>query len=160
MEILLARVDDRLLHGQVTMQWIPHTGADTVIIVDDDISGSEFMKNLIISAAPERIEVYIFNSHQAVEFLKDNSGHNKIILLSRKIYNYEKMIEKGIHFREINIGCSGNISGSEKICTNIYMTKKEIESAAKIISAGTDVLIQTLPENKIINMRYLIEDII
>lgn len=34
-KIVLARVDDRLIHGQVMTAWIQYTGGNHIVIVDD-----------------------------------------------------------------------------------------------------------------------------
>ena len=41
-EIVLARIDDRLIHGQVMTAWLQFTGGNHIVIVDDATAGDEF----------------------------------------------------------------------------------------------------------------------
>ena len=49
-EIVLARIDDRLIHGQVMTAWLQFTGGNHIVIVDDATAGDEFTKSIIVLA--------------------------------------------------------------------------------------------------------------
>lgn len=45
MIIKLIRIDDRLIHGQVTTVWTKEAQAGRIIIVDDQVAEDEIRKN-------------------------------------------------------------------------------------------------------------------
>ena len=51
-EIVLVRIDDRLIHGQVMTAWVKETGANQIIIVDDEVSKDLFMSEVMKASAP------------------------------------------------------------------------------------------------------------
>ena len=63
--IVYARVDDRLVHGQVMTAWVLHTKASKVIIVDDKAAKDSFMKMIMKSAMPSSLELEVLSVSSA-----------------------------------------------------------------------------------------------
>ncbi|MBE6083621.1 MAG: PTS sugar transporter subunit IIB, partial [Tissierellaceae bacterium] len=53
--IVLTRIDDRLIHGQVMTAWVKQTKATRIIIIDDVVAKDDFMKKVLTMAAPPGI---------------------------------------------------------------------------------------------------------
>ena len=64
--IVYARVDDRLVHGQVMTAWVLHTKASKVIIVDDKAAKDSFMKMIMKSAMPSSLELEVLSVSSAI----------------------------------------------------------------------------------------------
>ena len=47
MNIVLARIDDRLIHGQVMTAWVQYTGGNEIVIADDKVANDPFLSNLV-----------------------------------------------------------------------------------------------------------------
>jgi len=47
MPLVLARIDCRLIHGQVVEAWVPHTSADSLIVANDDLAGNPFLRSVM-----------------------------------------------------------------------------------------------------------------
>ena len=78
-ELVLIRIDDRLIHGQVVTSWVGHTGATEVLIIDDPISKDNFLQRLLKAAAPEGIKVQVLNTEDAISYLlEEQKGEDKI----------------------------------------------------------------------------------
>ena len=50
--LVLTRIDDRLIHGQVMTAWIKNRKANQVVIVDDDVANDEYMIDVLEMAIP------------------------------------------------------------------------------------------------------------
>ncbi|NCB33423.1 MAG: PTS N-acetylgalactosamine transporter subunit IIB, partial [Erysipelotrichia bacterium] len=50
-DIVLTRIDNRLLHGQVATQWCGSIGANLILIANDDVAGNTFRQGLMDMAA-------------------------------------------------------------------------------------------------------------
>ena len=57
MAIVLCRVDDRLIHGQVVIGWGGPLGIDLIMLVDDQVAGSDWEQELYRMAVTPEIEV-------------------------------------------------------------------------------------------------------
>lgn len=59
--LVLTRIDDRLIHGQVMTAWIKQKNAVQVVVADDEVAEDEFMINVLEMAVPDEIAIGIFN---------------------------------------------------------------------------------------------------
>ena len=86
MSIVLARIDDRLIHGQVMTSWLNYTGANRIIIVDDETANDTFLKMIVTSVAPANIKTEVFSVHEGAETIKQLAASDKVILLAKSRY--------------------------------------------------------------------------
>ena len=50
--ILVIRIDDRLIHGQVVTAWIKQYPINKILIIDDELSRNKLMERIYKAAAP------------------------------------------------------------------------------------------------------------
>ena len=58
-EIMLVRIDERLLHGQVITGWTKVKKINTILIIDDESANNQFTKRLLMAVAPKDMKVII-----------------------------------------------------------------------------------------------------
>lgn len=149
--IVLTRVDDRLLHGQVVVSWIPYLKSNEVIIIDDEYASDDFMSLLVKSAAPENIKVSILTVDDAAKYLKEEDEASRILLLVRNIDNIKKLIDLKVHIGKVNIGNMGSGKNRKKYYNAIHLSDDEI-LLLKDIAQYTEVEIKMLPNDKAVGL--------
>ena len=77
MEIKLARVDFRLMHGQVVTNWIKQVNADSILIIDDELAKDKFLGQVFLMAAPPGIKVAIRSIESATKGILNNVYKDK-----------------------------------------------------------------------------------
>ncbi len=50
--IVLTRIDNRLVHGQVATQWCGSIGANLILVANDEVAGNKLRQGLMDMAAP------------------------------------------------------------------------------------------------------------
>ncbi len=81
-DLVLTRIDSRLIHGQVVTKWVGQSGANRIVVVSDDLVNDDFMKNIYLMAAPPSIKVDVFGSEETGEIWKnDKFGNGKVLSL-------------------------------------------------------------------------------
>lgn len=148
--IVLTRIDDRLLHGQVIVSWIPLLNIDEIVIVDDEYASDEFMANLIKEAAPDYIKVNVLSVNESAEYLNSGSNDTNLLLLSRYVENIEKLIKLNVIISKVNIGGLGFCEGRKKYVNAIHMSDLELDILKNIAEKGIAVEVQMLPRDKAI----------
>ena len=78
--VLLARVDDRLIHGQVMTAWMKLLPAKEIIVIDNKVAKDEFMITVLEMAAPTRVIVKVFTEEKAAEVLQAGLSKPTILL--------------------------------------------------------------------------------
>ena len=113
-QLLLARVDDRLIHGQVMTAWMKLLPAKEILIADDKVAKDPFMTQVLTMAAPAGVKVKVYSVEEAAKALKDGLKVPSIMLAKTPL-TYEKIVDLGAHIPAINIGGMAN----ERLCIKI-----------------------------------------
>ena len=98
--IVLARVDDRLIHGEVVSVWTPSLNVNRIIVVDDEVAADKFNKRVIKALAPNGVKVNVYATEKGAEVLKKDPGYYSWILNSDFTLNTKAMLTK-IRLREL-----------------------------------------------------------
>jgi len=155
--IVLARIDDRLIHGQIVTSWCKATSANRIVIVDDPLSKDSFTQRLLKAAAPSDIIVDILGFDQAVQFLQeDDHGEGKVILLTKAPKVMEDLINQNIFIKTIILGGMGAKTGRSKLNKNISASTEEVDCMKRIINGGTEIFYQLVPAEHPINVKKFI----
>ncbi len=147
--VVLTRIDDRLLHGQVVVSWIPTMKINEVLIVDDEYANDDFMAGLIVESAPDNLTVNVLNVNDSANYINSDDNGNSLLILSRNVENIYKLIELNVKINLVNIGGLGYSEGRKKIINALHMSDVEIEILKKLESKGISVEIQMLPSDKV-----------
>lgn len=119
MAVVLARIDDRLIHGQVMTSWVNFTGANKIIVIDDVTAKDSFLCMTIKSLVPSNIRAEVYTREQSVEAFLSQKESDKIIVLA-------KTPEPYVYFRNMGFHLITSISGvwelkrEEKLFIKIY----------------------------------------
>lgn len=154
--LLLLRVDDRLIHGQVMTAWLKTLPAKQILVVDNGVAADDFMRAVIEMAAPDKVDVKIYNEDQAAKIFKDGLEDPSIVLVKTPL-TVKRLVEQGIEFPEVNIGGVGMAPGKKKFYKNISLSADERLSLKEFIEKMMKVFIQIIPSEKSIDARNLLK---
>ena len=155
MGIVLARVDDRLIHGQVMTSWLNYTGASKIIVIDDATAKDAFLSMIIKTLVPQNIKTEVTTVEKSVDVVS-KIGDEKVIILAKTPAPYLNLIENGITLPKVNLGGMGSTMNRKTLYRNISASEEEIETFKKIMEHGVDVEIQMVTEDQAINLKKLI----
>lgn len=137
LKIVLARVDTRLLHGQVATNWAKSTNPDRIIVVSDSVAKDELRKKLIEQAAPPGVKAHTIPLDKLVEVSKDTRfGGTKALLLFENPQDALYVIEKGVDIKELNIGSMAHSVGKVLVNNAISMDQKDVDTYKKLNNLG------------------------
>jgi len=154
--IVMARVDDRLIHGQVVLAWIPFLKVNEVVVIDDEAAEDDFLKEMISASAPENVKINIMDLEEGTEYLQLNGDKEKILIITKNIYDIKVIAEKNIKINKLNLGNLGLSEGRKRITGSLSMNKEEITLAKEIENMGINVEIQMIPAEKAQKLKDLV----
>ena len=104
MQIKLARIDDRLIHGQVATVWAKEAGAERIIVPSDEVANDDIRKTLVKQAAPPGIKVNIVSCEKAIK-VHHNPKYEKdtVFYLFTKPQEVVDLVKGGVPIKSINI---------------------------------------------------------
>ncbi|MDD2495426.1 MAG: PTS sugar transporter subunit IIB [Tissierellia bacterium] len=151
--IILTRIDDRLLHGQVMVSWIPLLEINEVIIIDDEYAADEFMSNLIVESSPVNLTVKVLSVKDSAEYILSGSNDSRVLLISRSVESINNLLEMKVPIHKINVGGLGYLEGRKKYYNFIHMSDNEFKLLKEIAGKGISVEVQMLPKDKVTTLK-------
>lgn len=149
--LVLTRIDDRLIHGQVMTAWIKNKKAEQVVIVDDATAQDEYMIEVLEMAIPEEIAIGIFDREDGVTFFKQGLDAPTILLVKGpEVLNY--LVDHGVQIDDIDIGGMGASKNRNVLYKNISTSTDENIEFKALIDKEINVYIQVMPQDKKINV--------
>ncbi|MFI3172435.1 MAG: PTS sugar transporter subunit IIB [Eubacteriales bacterium] len=156
-QIVLTRIDDRLIHGQVMTSWLNFTGANKIMVIDDQTAADPFLKTVLKSAVPGNVGLGLFTIEKAADrLIKGFKETDKVIILVKYPKTILDLIEKGVKFDKLNVGGMGSRPERSKFYKNISATEEEKEYFKKIIESGCKVEIQITAETGAVDVAKLL----
>ena len=152
--LLLVRVDDRLIHGQVMTAWMKTLRADEIIVVDDRVAKDDFMLFVLQNAAPKGVKVVALSEDDAVKKLQEGLKVPSYILCKSPL-SLKKIVDAGIDIKAVNIGGMGKNAERTPLYKNVSASPEERQCIKDLQAKGIDVAIQIIPAEK----RYELKDI-
>jgi len=158
MSLVLARIDDRLIHGQVTIGWCSYLNPDRIVLVSDEIAKNEWERELYQSSVPFNIAVSIYSAKEAAEAIISNVfAPERIILLAESPAVFVQLVKSGAHFIQINIGGMHSAENKHQILPYIYLDDDDLQNLLFLAEHDIELLCQDLPQGKKANLLKLIK---
>lgn len=146
MPLIFARIDDRLLHGQVTHGWLPGIEPDVIVIADDVASRDEWMRECAEASAPEGVDVEILCLTDAAEaFAGGRLADRRVFLLVRGPAALLTLVGRGVEVREANVGGLHRAEGRIALRDDFQLTLEEARSFEDLTRAGVICTFRALP---------------
>ncbi len=146
-KILLARIDDRLIHGQVIVSWIKSYRASTILIVDDELSKNAIMQRIYKASSPSDVELVIKGIEDATDYIKEDNGETLMILVKAPQL-LEGLLNDGIIFERTVLGGMGANSKRKQFIKNVFASEDEVECLKRMINSGVAIDYQLVPDDK------------
>ena len=156
MPVVLARVDDRLLHGQVVEGWAPYVRADKIVVVSDSVCLEEDRCRLMQLIVPDHIELKVVPVGGLGDLMK-RSGESKILLLFAGLDDVLSVLDSGVDLKEINVGNLHNIKGGTEVTPSVYLNNKDLELVKRLIYKGINVQAREVPDGISLDLACCLE---
>jgi galactosamine PTS system EIIB component len=144
--ILLTRIDNRLVHGQVGVTWTSAIGANLLIVVDDEVAKDELQQKLMgITAETYGFGIRFFSVAKTTEIISKAAPHQKIFLICRTPQTVRRLVEGGVPLKDVNVGNMHFSEGKKQISSKVYVDDNDLADLRFIQSQGIKVFIQDVP---------------
>jgi D-glucosaminate PTS system EIIB component len=157
MAIVLCRIDDRLIHGQVVIGWGRALSIDLIVLVDDQVAASDWEQELYRMAVSPEIEVRFLTVSQAAGQLGDlKSNGRRGLVLTGDLETMASLRGRSpdlVH--NINLGGIHHRPGRRERLPFLYLTDQELRSLQDLEAGGAVITAQDLPTTPPVALRNL-----
>jgi mannose/fructose/N-acetylgalactosamine-specific phosphotransferase system component IIB len=158
MAIALARIDDRLIHGQVVIGWGVPLGVRLIVLVDDDVAANAWEQEIYRMAVPPGVEVEFATRDAAIAGLRRWEGDPRtVFVLTGTVDTMAALVRGGQGtLRRVNIGGLHAGPGRRERLRYVYLTDGEAAALRALEADGTEVSAQDVPTSSPVRMRDLL----
>lgn len=149
--ITFARVDSRLIHGQIVAKWAKSSGANHIYIIDDVTNQDEFMKDILMSSGKRYgFKVKVFSMAEAIATWQATEfGKDKVFALFKETAMAIQCIDQGLPISILNIGGTPKKAGRETYINNVALSQSELTDLRRIAKdKKIEIYAQTVPDEQ------------
>jgi PTS system galactosamine-specific IIB component len=144
--ILLTRIDNRLVHGQVGVIWTGALGANLIVVVDDEVAKDPLQQQLMtMTAEASSVGVRFFTIEYTIKVIHKAASSQRIFIVCRTPSVVKKMLDGGVPIKDVNVGNMHFSPGKKAITKKVYVDDQDLEELKYIQSKGVNVFIQDTP---------------
>lgn len=155
---VLARIDSRLLHGQVATAWTKTTGPNRIIVVSDGVAHDNLRKSMITEAAPPGVKANVVPISKMIQVAHDTRfGNTRALLLFETPQDALEAIKGGVEIKELNIGSMAHSVGKVAVSKVLSLGKEDVETFEELKKMGISFDVRKVPSDSKDNMDAIIE---
>lgn len=146
MTVVLARIDQRLIHGLIVNQWAQSLNVKRFMVVDDEISKNESIKASMRMSKPAGTGMSIIDTQKAItNFTAGKYDAQRVFVLVKEPDTLIKLIEGGVDIPKVDLGIIFNEDGREPVSKFVALNDKERKDLQTIQSKDIPLVIQYVP---------------
>ena len=155
---VLARIDTRLLHGQVATAWTKTVGPNRIIVVSDNVAHDNLRKNMIEQAAPPGVKANVVPVDKMIQVAKDpRFGATKAMLLFETPQDALRAIKGGVDIKELNLGSMAHSQG-KVVCTKaVSMGSDDVKTFDELLAMGIKIDVRKVPTDSPENFNEILK---
>lgn len=158
MPIVLIRVDERLIHGQVVVGWGGRLHVDRLVVIDDELARSSWEQELYFLGVPPEMAASFVDVEQARNsFAEWRASPHRIILLVRNIDTLRALAEGSLlDGEEVNLGGIHHAAGRERFLPYLFLSREERAALRGLAESGVRIAARDLPASRAIPLDELL----
>ncbi|WP_429948332.1 PTS mannose/fructose/sorbose transporter subunit IIAB [Enterococcus sp. AZ101] len=150
--IVNARIDERLIHGQVAGIWSTSLDTQRIIVANDEASSDPLQKSSLRMAAPSSMRLSVLPVAEAAENIRSGKyGKQRLFLLFKNPTDVLRFIEAGGMIKTVNVGNMSYKEGAREVTKSIQVLEEEEAIFETIFSKGVNVTAQLVPNDPTID---------
>lgn len=149
MGIVLVRVDNRLIHGQILEAWVPALRADCIVVANNQLAEIAFQKVLMASAVPKGIKVAIGTIEEMAKFLRSEElSERRVLVLFGNAQDAMEAHRLGVSFDELNLGNLHGGKNKKRLSCTVALNDEDIVQLQALEDVGVKVVLQCVPSDR------------
>ncbi|MGH7468822.1 MAG: PTS system mannose/fructose/N-acetylgalactosamine-transporter subunit IIB [Longimicrobiales bacterium] len=160
MSIVLFRVDERLIHGQVVVGWGTQLRPHRIVVVDDALARSAWEQELYTLGLPGEVASDFETVAQARSHLSDwRAAHSRIIVLTRDVATMRRLAQGGsLRGDQVNIGGLHHADGRRAVLPYVFLSDEEAQELAALSEDGAIISARDLPGSRRVELDQLLKN--
>ncbi|RLM26830.1 PTS mannose transporter subunit IIAB [Brenneria alni] len=157
MKIGLARIDDRLIHGQVATRWTKETNVNRIIVISDDVAADHVRKTLLTQVAPPGVTAHVVDVEKAIRVYNNPKyASDRVMLLFTNPTDVLHLVENGVKITSVNIGGMAFRQGKTQVNNAVSIDEKDIAAFKELDKRGIELEVRKVSSDTRLKMMDLV----
>ena len=146
MSIVLTRIDNRLIHGQVLETWVPYVHADCIVVANDALAEAPLKRMMMEASVPSRMRVEIGSIEEITQLFASRVLDNlKVLLLFGSTTDALRAHRAGLDYRRLNLGNLHAGAGKTRLSCTIFLDPEDLQDLEQLERAGVAITARCIP---------------
>lgn len=155
--IVLTRIDNRLIHGQVATQWTSSVGANLLLVANDAVSTDTMRQGLMKMACPAQAQTRFFSIEKTCAIIGKASPSQMIAIICENPQDVLKLVEGGVPIKSVNIGNMHMADGKRQVATSVAVDDADVAAFKRLQELGVELFIQRVPSTPVEDVNKLFQ---
>ena len=146
--IVLTRIDNRLVHGQVATQWCGAIGANLILVANVYVAANTFRQGLMDMAAPAYAATRYWSVQKTIDTIHKASDSQKIFIVCETPKDVLALVEGGVPIKKVNIGNMHMSEGKRQVAGVVAVDDADVEAFKRLRDLGVELEIRKVPQER------------
>jgi mannose/fructose/N-acetylgalactosamine-specific phosphotransferase system component IIB len=157
MALVLVRIDDRLIHGQVVLGWARILKPERVVVANDRVAGNDWERRLYTASVPQPLKAaFLTVDEAAAELRAGGFAGERTVLLFESVADVHRSAAAGALFGEVNVGGLHFREGTRAVLPFVYLSEEDRQRLRELIAQGAKFVARDIPGNPAFDLGPLI----
>lgn len=143
--IVLVRIDNRLIHGQVATQWTSSVGANLILVANDEVATNKMRQGLMDMAAPSGVATRYFSIQKTIDVIHKAAPRQHIFIIVESPEDALRLVKGGVPVKKLNIGNMHMSEGKRQVATTVAVDDADVAAFRELKELGVELQIQRVP---------------
>lgn len=153
--IVLTRIDNRLLHGQVATQWTKAIGANLILVANDEVAGNKMRQGLMEMAAPSGVDTRFWTIQKTIDTIHKAADRQHIFIICESPEDVLKLVEGGVPITKVNVGNMHMAEGKRQVAGTVAVNDEDVAAFKALRDKGVEIEIRKVPTESAENVEKL-----
>lgn len=150
---VLVRIDDRLIHGQVTVAWGTWLEPDRIVLANDEVAGTPWRRDLYAGSDTLGAAVSVVSVADFCGAVREQRWKGeKLIVVVESPLDLLRLIDGGVAVPCANVGGMHFAAGKRELLPYVYVDDNDLAAMKAIASRGTRQLAQDVPQTSPVDL--------
>ncbi|XMB87112.1 PTS galactosamine transporter subunit IIB [Mycoplasmatota bacterium WC44] len=143
--VILTRIDNRLIHGQVATQWSSSINVNLLLVANDAVAEDKFRQGLMDMAAPSYAKTRYFSLQKTIDVIHKASPQQRIFIICESPSDVLTLVKGGVPIKKVNIGNMHMSEGKRQVATTVAVDDVDVQAFAELQELGVELEIRKVP---------------
>ncbi|ELX8380078.1 PTS N-acetylgalactosamine transporter subunit IIB [Providencia vermicola] len=144
--ILMTRIDNRLIHGQVGVTWTNSLGANLVVVANDEAAVDPVAQSLMDMVVSDGVQTRYFTLQKTIDVIHKAADRQKIFIVCKTPQDVLTLVQGGVPIKFVNVGNMHFIEGKKQIHKTVSVDDSDIHAFRELEKLGITCEIRRVPD--------------